>query len=231
MAREGVKIAIQSLDIHSAVHNALTTINHNVRSHAVCLLNYRTQLGTCTESIRCLRNGNHTSSLIKQLIQLLHHQATAIVKGQHTNLCTLTFGHQLPRHNIGVVFHLADDDIITLAQESLAPRIGDGIYRSGSSRREDYLLAIGSTYKHTHALARLLVELGCLLRKTMYATVDIGILLTMQTIHRLDNSLGLLRRSSTIEVDERLAIHLATENREIVTYAEYIHIIKSQVLQ
>ena len=130
-----------------------------------------------------------------------------------------------------MVFHLADDDIIARVQESLAPRIGNGIYRSRSSRREDYLLALGSTYKHTHTLARLLIKLGSLLRQAMHATVDIGILLTMQTIHRLDNTLGLLRRSTTIEIDERLAVHLPAKNREIVTYAEYIHIIISQVLQ
>ena len=128
-----------------------------------------------------------------------------------------------------MVLHLADDDIIALAQELFAPRVGNGIYRSGSARREDNLLALGSTYKHTHALARLLVELGSLLRKTMHATVDIGILLAMQTIHSLDDTLGLLRRSTTIEVDERLTVHLATENREIVTYGIYIHSTMFQV--
>ena len=211
------------------MNNSLTTIDHNVRSRNVSLLNNRLKVGTCAECIRRLRNGNQTSSLIEQLIQLLHHQATAIVKGQDTNLRPLALGHQLPGHDIGVVLHLADDDIITLAQESLAPSVGNGIYRSGSARREDNLLALGSTYKHTHALARLLVELGSLLRKTMHATVDIGILLTMQTIHSLDNALGLLRRSTTIEVDERLAVHLATENREIVTYGIYIHSTMFQV--
>ena len=51
MAREGVKIAIQSLNIHTSVHNALTTINQNVRPYSVRLLNYWAQLGACAECI------------------------------------------------------------------------------------------------------------------------------------------------------------------------------------
>jgi hypothetical protein len=87
------------------------------------------------------------------------------------------------------------------------------------------------TYKPSHTLTSLLVELGSLLREAVYTSVDIGILLTMQTIHRLDDTLRFLCRSATIEVDEWLAIHLCAENREIVTYAIDIHITNSQVLQ
>ena len=223
MAGEGIEIAIQRHGIHSTMHYALTTIHHNVRTHGVSLLNNGAQIGSSAQRIRCLRDGHHAGTLVQKRIQLLGHQATPIVKGQNTNLSTTSLGHSLPRHDIGVVLHLADNNVIALVQEPFAPGIGYGIDRSGSTRSKDNLLARCGTNECAHALTSLLVELGSLRRELMHTTMYIGILLAVQTIHRLDNALGLLCRCTTIEIDERLAVYRALQNGEISAYALYIH--------
>jgi hypothetical protein len=56
----------------------------------------------------------------------------------------------------------------------------------------------------------------------MYATMDIGIIFSMQTIDKLNHALRLLRRSATIQVDQRFTIDLSAEDWEILSYELYI---------
>ena len=42
----------------------------------------------------------------------------------------------------------------------------------------------------------------------MYTAMDVGILLSVHTINRLNHTLWLLCRSTAIEIDEWLAVHL-----------------------
>ena len=53
----------------------------------------------------------------------------------------------------------------------------------------------------------------------MYTTVDIGIEVAMHIINGRNNTLRLLRRSTTIEVDKRPTVYLSTQYREIIAYA------------
>ena len=56
----------------------------------------------------------------------------------------------------------------------------------------------------------------------MYATMDIGIIFSMQTIDKLNHALRLLRRSATIQVNQRFTIDLSAEDWEILSYELYI---------
>ena len=83
MTREGIKITIKSRDIYPTVYHALTTIHHHHCTRKVSFVDDCLQVGTSAESVGCLRNCHQTSAIIKQLVQLLYHQATIILKRQH----------------------------------------------------------------------------------------------------------------------------------------------------
>ena len=56
----------------------------------------------------------------------------------------------------------------------------------------------------------------------MHATMYIGIIFSMQTIDKLNDTLGLLSRCATIQVDQPFAVDLSTQNRKILSYELYI---------
>ena len=49
----------------------------------------------------------------------------------------------------------------------------------------------------------------------MQAPVDIGVFVGIGPRHRIDHHLRFLRRGPIVEVDQRLAVHLAGKDREI----------------
>lgn len=117
-----------------------------------------------------------------------------------------------------MVLQLADDDIVALSDELVAPGIGHGIDRCRSTGREDDFLFLGSTDPRSDARAGRLVTFGHLLRKEMHAPMDVGIQLAVQPVDGLDHLQRFLGRSSAVEIDQRSAVDLASENRELPTY-------------
>jgi hypothetical protein len=53
--------------------------------------------------------------------------------------------------------------------------------------------------------------------------VDVGVFHRIGLRHRVDHDLRLLRRGAVVEIDERLAVHLAREDREVL--ADLVHVV------
>ena len=73
-----------------------------------------------------------------------------------------------------------------------------------------------------YILARLLVEIGHLLREAMHSAMDVGVDIAVKLVHPLDNAQGLLRSGPAVEIRQRLAVHLAVENGKIPAYVVYV---------
>ena len=72
-------------------------------------------------------------------------------------------GEQLPRHDVGVVLHLGDDDLVA-GPTCAVPRPGQGVRgqveRLGGVLGEDHLVAVGRVEERRHLVARVLEGLG-----------------------------------------------------------------------
>ena len=176
------------------------------------------QVGPRTERIGSLRHGDDTRASVDELAEQLATQTARIVERQHADFGALALGQQLPRHQVGVMLHLADEDVVARPDEPFAPGIGHGVERRGGAGREDHLLLLGGPDPPGDPGAGLLVGLGGLLGEEMHAAMDVGILPTHETVDRLDHRPGLLRRGAAVQIDERPAVDLAGENRELLAY-------------
>lgn len=82
MPREGIEVAIQSLHVDTAVHDTLASVHHGDRPHGMCRVDDGPQVGTRSERIRSLRNGDDAGLVIQQRRQQFGAQAPLVVEGQ-----------------------------------------------------------------------------------------------------------------------------------------------------
>ena len=124
-----------------------------------------------------------------------------------------------------MVLHRGDDDLITLVHKGIAERRCHQVDGFGGATRENDFLGLGSVDELSHLLTRRLMQICCLLRQEMNATMHIGVDVQVFIAHRIQHTQRLLRRSAVVEIDQRFTIHLALQDREILSYLiDIIHI-------
>ena len=116
------------------------------------------------------------------------------------------------------MLHLADEDVIPRTDERVAPGISHRVERRRGARREDDLLLFGRPDKGGDPLPGLLVQLRGLLRQEMHAAVNVRVQAPVEVIDRIDHLPGLLRRGSAVEVNQRLTVDLAVQDRKLLPY-------------
>ena len=89
------------------------------------------------------------------------------------------------------------------------------LMRHGRAGGEDDLVRVRGVEEALHVAARRLVLLGRDVREIVQAAVDVGVFVANRRGHRVDHRLRLLRRGAVVEIDERTAVHLAREDREV----------------
>ena len=66
-----------------------------------------------------------------------------------------------------------------------------------------------------HRLARLFIGIGRGVRQEMQAAMDVGVFLGIGVLDRVEHRLRLLRRGAVVEIDQRLAVDFARQDREV----------------
>src|SRR5690606_32375898 len=127
----------------------------------------------------------------------------------------LAFAQEMPGHDVGVMLEHAEHDLVARLHPRRRPAVGDEVDALGGAGGEDDLLGVGCAEEAGDDAAHRLVFLGGDVREIVQAAVDIGVFVLVGPRHRLDHHARLLRRGAVVEVDERLAVHLAREDREI----------------
>jgi hypothetical protein len=121
----------------------------------------------------------------------------------------------MPWHDIGVVLHNRKDDLVA-GFDALAPeRIGDEIDRFGGIPGEDDLLLAPGIEEGGDFFARVFVSFGGFIGEEMQPPMHVGVLGRIGCIEPIEHRARLLRRRRIIEIDERLAIDLHRQDREI----------------
>ena len=121
-----------------------------------------------------------------------------------------------------MVLHLCDDDLIASLHLRLAEGLGNEIDGLSSSTGEDDLLDLACIDELTHLFASLLMQIGGLLREIVHTTMHIGIHIEILVPHGVEHHERLLRGSRIVKIDQRLLIHLAPQDGEILAYLIYI---------
>ncbi|MNX93246.1 hypothetical protein D3C86_1254230 [compost metagenome] len=126
----------------------------------------------------------------------------------------LALAQQVPRHDVGVVLHLGDDDLVARL-DAQADAVGDQIDRLGPALGPDDVLARGRVQEAGDDLARRLERLGRLVRQGVQTPVDVGVAALHRRDQGVDHRTRFLRRGGVVQIDQRLAVHLSRQDREL----------------
>ena len=124
------------------------------------------------------------------------------------------FGDELPRHDVGVVLHPREQDDVAGLQSRQRPRIRDEIERKSSTAAQHQLVAMD--LEETGELRpRAFVGLGGLGAQRVDRAADVGVVAAEEVVDGVDHRRRLLPGVGRIEVDQRLAVDLSLQQREV----------------
>ena len=117
----------------------------------------------------------------------------------------------MPRDDIGVMLHRADEDFITFAQEEgFTCGVGNEVNSLGRTSCEDEPFRGRGSDEAGDTSTSLLVVLCGELAELVYPSMHIGIGRVVGFVDGLYYASGLLGRGCIIEVDKGLAVYLLT---------------------
>ncbi len=150
-------------------------------------------------------------------------------------------GELLPRHEVGVVLHLGDEDLVTRAQHEavvlralgrrgVGERVGDEVDRLGGVLGEDDLVGRRADERRDGRAGRLEV-VGRLLGELVRPAVHRRVVLLVERPLGVEHRDRLVRRGPGVEIDEGTAVaHRARQDRELAAQCGEL-LIRERTLQ
>ncbi|MNS92519.1 hypothetical protein D3C72_1266610 [compost metagenome] len=221
MPGEGVEIAIKGLYVDLEVRHCLRAINQHRDAPGMGQLDDVSHRVDRAERVGEVRQRDQSGVLTEQSRELFQHQLAGIVDRRHLQRGAGALAHQLPRHDIGVVLHRADQDLVARAQ-ALAKACCHQVDRLGRAAHEHDFLAPGGVDQVSHRVARGLVGIGGALAQGMHAAVDIGVERGIVMRFGIDHALRLLGGGGVVQIDQRLAVDGLAQDGEIL--AQPLHL-------
>ena len=142
--------------------------------------------------------------------------------GAHLMTAPWRSRREMPRHDIGVVLHDREHDLVPGFDALASERVGDEIDGLGGVAGKDDLFLAGGIEEGGDFVARILVGLGRLVGEIMQAAMHIGILRGVNLVQTIEHGARLLRRGGVVEIDKRLAVNLHRQDRKIRPDAVYV---------
>ena len=158
----------------------------------------------------------------QQTRQQVHPEATGIIDGKHLQRGALALAKQLPGHDIGVVFRLTDEDLVTLVDKGFAEAESDQIQRRrGAGGKDDFLPEFCIQIRPDGIPGRFVLRSGQV-RDPVHRPVQVGVVFLRHLGPLANHGQRALRRGGIVQIDKRFAVHLLTEFRELLSYFFYL---------
>ena len=167
-----------------------------------------------TQHVRHVSHAYQPRPLIEQFFVFFLYEHALIGHGNDAQTDTTAFTQQLPRHDIRVMLHFGDDDLITLVQQFAERGCHQIDALRGAACKDDFAHLVGPD-EAAHAVASLFHTFGHLLRQVVHPTMDVGVHCHIQFALGVNDTLRLLRRGRVVEIHQRFAVDLRIEYLEI----------------
>ena len=165
-----------------------------------------------------MSHADKTRTVGEELFVFVEQQTACVVDGNHLDADAAPLGKQLPRHNVGVMLHDGEDDLVALPHHLLAEGGGHQVDGFCGAPGKDNLLHLGGIDEAAHRLAGGLVQVGGLLREIVHAAVHVGIDIEILVAHGVEHTQRFLRGGGIVEIHQRTVIDLPRENGEGLSY-------------
>ena len=174
------------------------------------------------EGIRNVRERDDAGVIVEHRLVATEQELALVGHRHHAEARAFLLAQQLPRHDVRMVLHHRDDDLVAAAQVSAPVGVGDQVDGLGGAADEDDLLRIGSVEKARHRPPRGLVGVGRPLAEQVHAAVHVGVLPGVIANQPVQHHLRLLRRRGVVEINQRLAMDLRAEDRKVPPDARHV---------
>ena len=215
VAGDRIEIDIQRLHVHDLMHRALASIRQHRHAFGVRPRHNLFQRRHRAQHVRHMRDRNQLGLRPDGGIQCLDIQRTVIAQIDPTQHRALPLAQEMPRHDVGVMLHHRQHDLVVRLNAGREEGIGDEIDRLGAALGENDLVFMFGVQKLLHCAARRFVTVRRLGGEIMHPAMHIRVFAAREIAHRVQNLLRLLRRGRAIQINQRLAVHRLGENLEI----------------
>ena len=129
---------------------------------------------------------------VEQAVEVAQVEAVVVGDGDPAQLDAALGGEDVPRHDVGVVLHLREHDGVALAQVGACPRVRDEVDGLGRIADVDDLVRVVCVHEPGDLGARRLECRGRLLGDRVHAAMDVGVVLAVVAVHRVEHCERLL---------------------------------------
>ena len=167
------------------------------------------------ERVRHLGDGHDLGAVVQQLLVFVQQHLARVVHRNHADLRALGGSQLLPRHDVGVVFEVADDDLVTRTDVLAAPAFGHQVDGLGGAAHKDDFVHIRRVDEFLHPLTGAFVGVGGAGGEFMRGAVDVRVFVLVKIRDAVDDGLRLVGRGGVVEPHQRLAVHPLAQDGEV----------------
>ncbi len=159
---------------------------------------------------------------IEQLFVLVEEKFALVADGHNAQHRAGLLAEHLPGHDVRVMFHRGDNDLIAGVQVGAAPTLRDEVDALGGTANEDDFARLGRAEEAAYLLTCLLVSAGGTLTQQMDGTMNVGVVVAVVVLQGVEYRLRLLRGGRVVEIDEWLTVNLLAEDRKILADVHHV---------
>ena len=211
---EGVEIAIDVLHVDVGMHRALCAVDQHRNAVGVRDPRHLFHRHQRAQHVRHVGDGDHFGAGPEQLLEFVDEKMSLVVDRRPFDHRALPLAQKMPGHDVGMVLHDREHDLVA-GLDPLAPeRIGDEVDGLGRIAGEDDLFLAPGIEERRYFFARAFISLGRLVGEVVQSAMHVGVLRGVGLLNPVENRTRLLRRRSVVEIHQRFAVDLKRQGSE-----------------
>ena len=161
MAGESVKVAVQILYVHIPVGGGLSAVQQYPRTHSMSLGDDAFYRVDGTQGIGDVHHGHQLGVFRQQRLECSQVQFGIIRNRDDLEVGTGLLCHQLPGHDVGVMLHGGDNNVVTGLEKGPTVAVRHQVDAFGGAAGPDNLVAARGVDKALHGFPRRFELAGC----------------------------------------------------------------------
>ncbi len=225
VAGEDEEVSAGGVYVHRLVRHGLAGVEQHERADVMSPSRHRRERVDRAEDVRLMGQCHDLGAVGDDARYVREVEPAVVGQAEPAQRRTRATAKLLPGHEIGVVLHLGDDDLVAGADpetlgvgaggRGVAHRIGHEVDALGGVLDEDDLVG-RSADERSDPGAGGLVEVGRLLGKLVRSAVHGRVVPRVELALGVEHLQRLLRRRSGVEIDQRVPVaHGTTQDREV----------------
>ena len=217
VAAEDEKVAVERLHVDGEVGHALGAVHQKVGAGIVGDARHFGHGVDGAEDVAHVAAAHQSGAVGEEGVVGVEVKHAAVVHGDDLEDDALPLAQQLPRHDVGVVLHRGEDDLIARFQKAFTEGGGHEVEAFGRPPGEDDFGRGTGVDEAPHRLACPFVQVGGALGEEVHTAVHVGVGLVVLRRHGFHHATRLLGGGGVVEVDERTVVDFASKDGEVVT--------------